>query len=40
MTIWTEFPTFTDPYCLAELVTITAMYSGSGPAGPRTPGGP
>ena len=29
----TVFPTLTDPFCLAELVTITAMYSGSGLAG-------
>src|SRR5438876_12035394 len=33
MTICTVFPALTDPFCLAELVTITAMYSGSGPAG-------
>src|SRR5438874_10080870 len=33
MTICTVFPTLTDPFCRAELVTITAMYSGSGPVG-------
>src|SRR5438552_13151720 len=32
MTICTVFPTLTDPFCRAELVTIMAMYSGSGPA--------